>query len=69
MKIGDLIQFKERSVAAGTRVQKQGVVLEIQHRLWRPDGAKLLSCEVLWCHPNAGITWVQERRLEVINES
>ena len=69
MKIGDLIQFKKRSVGVDTRVQKQGIVLEMGPRLWRPDGAQLCSCEILWCHPGAGITWVQERWLEVISES
>jgi len=67
MKIGDLVQFKESSMSS-TRVQKQGVILETGPRLWRPDGAQLRSCEVLWGHPGVGITWVQERWLEVINE-
>ena len=69
MRIGDLVQFKERSVGVDTRVQKQGIILEMGPRLWRPDGAQLCSCEVLWGPAGVGITWVQERLLEVINES
>ncbi len=69
MRIGDLVQFKERSVGVDTRVQKQGIILEMGPRLWRPDGAQLCSCEVLWGHPGVGITWVQERWLEIINEA
>ena len=68
MKVGDLVQFRKQSMGS-TGVQKQGVILEIQHRLWRPDGAKLLSCEVFWSHPAQEIQWAQQRWLEVINES
>ena len=70
MNIGDLVQFKEKfHGSSSTRVQKQGIILEIGPRLWRPDGAQICSCEILWCHLGAGITWVQERWLEVISES
>jgi len=68
VKVGDLVQFRKQSMGS-TGVQKQGVILEIQHRLWRPDGEKLLSCEVLWNHPAQEIQWAQKRWLEVINES
>ena len=68
MKVGDLVQFKEISMSSSGR-QKQGIILEVGPRLWRPDGAQLCSCEILWNRPIAGITWLQERWLEVINES
>ena len=67
MKIGDLVQFSKQSMSS-TGVQKQGIILEMGPRLWRPDGVQRCSCEIFWCHPNAGITWVQERWLEIINE-
>ncbi len=68
MKVGDLVQFKESSMTS-SGVQKQGIILEMGPRLWRPDGAQLCSCEILWGFPGVGITWVQERWLEVVNES
>jgi hypothetical protein len=68
VKVGDLVEFKERSMSK-SGVQKQGVILEMGPRLWRPDGAQLPSCEVFWNHPAQGIKWAQERWLEVISES
>ena len=67
MRIGDLVQFKESSMSS-SGVQKQGIILEMGPRLWRPDGAQLCSCEVLWGRSGVGITWVQQKWLKVINE-